>query len=176
MLKLSNEFSEYISQVSLNFMSYTHNFVKLAVAEANRQKKIRLDLILLLRLYKEMELTDREKEIIDNHLLQYDYKTDLRRCVYQIVYQISDQASVLVNSMITDNGHKMNRSVLFVYRKYLKVLKQYTDSLLHAMCYNHQLILTNPVDNIKISPTMDFDSDCLIEKNILFVKKRKKDS
>ena len=174
MLKISDEFNEYISQVSLDFMKYTHNFVRLVIAEASRQKNIRLELIILMKLYKEMELIDREKEILDKHLLQYDYKTDLSRCVCQVVYEISDKTWMRIDNHKNEDGILMEKNVMAVYREYLKVLKQHTDSLLHAMCFNHEIILTNPVNDCEVRPIMNFDSDCLIQNNKLFVKKRKK--
>ena len=45
MAKVSNEFNEYITQVSLDFIKYTHNLAGLAIAEAKRQKNIRLEWI-----------------------------------------------------------------------------------------------------------------------------------
>ena len=172
MLKMSDEFNEYIAQVSMDFSKYTHNLVGLSLAEESRKKNIRLELMLLLKLYKGMELTDREKEILNKHLFQFDYKTDLNRCICQIVYEVSDRTYSKVDKIKNDNALLFDRNIMAIYREYLNVLKQYMNSLLHAICFNHQIILKNPINNQEICPVIDFDSEILIEKKKIFVKKK----
>ena len=174
MLKVSNEFNQYISQISLDFMKYTHNMVVLAINEGSRQKNIRLELILLLKLYKGIELTDREKEILLKHPFQFDYRADLDRCIYQVVYEISDKTSTKVRGVIEDKPLLFDGDMAGMYFDYLNILKKYTDSLLHAICFNHQVILTNPVNNEIVQPKMNFDDECLVSQSTIFTKKRKK--
>lgn len=172
MLKMSDEFNQYISEVSLDFSKYTHNLVRLSLAEESRKKNIRLELMLLLKLYKGMELSDREKEILNKHLFQFDYKTDLNRCICQIVYEVSDRTYSKVDKIKDDNAFLFDNNIAAIYREYLNELKKYMDSLLHAICFNHRIILKNPVNNQEVCPVMDFDSEILIETKNIFLKKK----
>ena len=159
---ITEEFNKYISEVVMDFTSHTHGIRKIVRAENDRQKQIRLEIILLVRLYKGLELSEKEKEILSRHPFQYDYKTDLNRCIYQIAYEITDKTSGKINVIKMGGAYKFDGKTYGIYREYLAVLKKYTNSLLHAMCANHQLVLVDLDKHEGIRPVMGFDSECFV--------------
>ncbi len=168
---ISEELNEYISEVIMDFMEHTHGIRKIVKAENDRQKQIRLEIILLVKLYKGIELSKKEKEILSTHPIQYDYKTDLNRCIYQVTYETTDKIMSRVDTIKRENAFEFDGKTYGIYREYLAALKGYTDNLLHAMCFNHQLVLVNPDKHEVVRPIMDFDSECFIKDNGIYTKR-----
>ena len=172
MFIVSDELSEYISQITLDFTEYTRGVRRLFNIEETRQKKIKLKILLLIKLYKGMKLSGKEKEILSKHIFQYDYKTDLSRCIYQIAYEISERVSEKTKNIQKKNWCKYSMYTNSIYRKYLNALEKYKNSLLNAMCFNREIILIDPSNNETIYPVMDFDSNCFMGKKNNFIKRR----
>ena len=161
---ISDELNEYIIEITMNFIENAHGIRKIVNAENNRQKLIKEEVIALVKLYKGMELSVKEEELLKDHPMQYDYMTDLKRCIYQVTYEVSDKTGEKILNIQRDNLYKFDGKTYGIYHEYLQVLEGYKNSLLHAMCFNHELVLINPDKNEIIRPDMDFNSNCFIQE------------
>lgn len=174
MLELSEEFNQYISQIAMDFTSQIHNSKKLVSIENNRQKDIKESLILLIKYCNDIPLNDNEQNKLSEHCLQFDYRTDIGRCICQVAYEENDKTMDIVRLLLKDILCYGGASHYYKYFNYLNVLEKYGNDLLHAMCYNHSVVLTDPNTGEKIFPQFDFCYECFEHKENLKKKNFKK--
>lgn len=207
MLDITEELKNYIDSVSVNLYYYFILFneirhieeyrmladleTEIAIDNARsqteyidikRRETIKIAIIALIKIYKNIPLTDEESLILNRYSLE-NTSDDLENKIACIVYKISSEAREKVNKIRLgmdirkDGVFKTLPSAMFL--DYLNCLDEYNEQMLHAWICKHKFFTHNPINREMYSPSFDFNSDCFVEvksykKLLLFFNRLRK--
>jgi len=100
-LKPTDSFEEYISIITSNFKEQTNNLYVYLSLEDKRIHNIRFGIIALVKLYKNIPLTDIEEAFINSHMVNYDYHKEITKCILEMAYNISNDTYERANNVLT---------------------------------------------------------------------------
>lgn len=160
--EINKKLNEYISLITLNFLSETYYEKELMKFEKKRIKQIRKAIILVLKIYHNVSLTKYEEEMLDNYPLKYDIKTEIEKCITSMCYNISYDTWERVNNIRTRlYDYLQNHYKYDSYENYLRYLDEYLHSLRHAIVWNEQISLTDHLNRTKVYPTINYNDATL---------------
>ena len=175
----SAELESYILSVTLDFLDYDiYGYCK--KMELKRQETTRAAIISVLKLYKNIKLTEKEQELMENYPLKNDVHKELESCIAYVAFNIGQDIRKKVNDMrynlkymsysvreLTDkNGVTIDLcQTADDYYKYVEVLDEYTKSLVHAYVYKHEIQIITP-QRVNIHPIMNYDNECFIKQDV----------